>query len=123
MRLWNLNPFKTNPEAVNSVSLPTDFSWCTAAIGVGTFSHFITFQPERTTLSPESARNVIARILCYAILSRLPDDALPELSESLADMYFFYKKSPIQAKFPEITICSAKIGGSVTRAPIHLDDE
>lgn len=122
MQPCNLSLSQIKLETVNWGLFPDNVSWCTPT-GAGTFSHFITFQPQRTTLSPEDARKVVARLLCHVILSRLPDEALTELCESLADLYFFYKRPPIPAKLPEIIAYPAKMGESVTRAPINLEDE
>lgn len=56
-------------------------------------THFVSLDVTATAESPalERARQ---RLISYLLVSRLPDEALPELCETLGDMYEFYSAHP-----------------------------
>jgi len=62
----------------------------------GDFAHLLLWRPSGggttlTSLTPELEK----RFLCHALLSVLPDDALPQLCGSLLDYYDAYFGSPL----------------------------
>jgi hypothetical protein len=116
MQLWSQNPFQHFPNA-------GDYLFWDCSTDAASYSHLIAFRPQQTTVTPENTNAIVMRLVCHMILSRLPDDALSEASESLADMYFFYKTPPALPGPHHVTSYPAKMGESVMRAPLHLGDE
>lgn len=62
---------------------------------------------------------VTVRLLCHALLQRLPDEALPEAVESLTGMYEFYARPRLPLpELPARPSVSARITGSYV-APVY----
>lgn len=99
----------------------------TQQVSTGNISHFISFEGNETTGKESDFSNLKARLLCHFLLNAMPDEALPELSESLIGMFDFYKRRDIGlgktrqllARF-EIP---ASMGESTERPVFQIDEE
>ena len=87
-------------------------------------THFVSLDVAATTesLPLERARQ---RLLSYLLVSRLPDVALPELCETLGDMYEFYSAYPhippaLSSPTREIR---AKLGEKYERPEFYASEE
>lgn len=57
----------------------------------GRFDHVVSFRPHLETEGQwRVPRTFLPRILCHVIVNRLPDKGLPELCETLGQMFEFY---------------------------------
>jgi hypothetical protein len=66
----------------------------------------------------------VKRIVCFALLSRLPNEGLTEIIENLRDAIEFYR-SPVAAAPPLLPAHgrTATKGKTVERAPLVLEEE
>ncbi len=70
--------------------------WQGAFAGVR-FSHSVSFNVQETDETQVIRLDqVIGRILCHFLVSRIPDEGLEELYESIWDILHFYKTGPQQ---------------------------
>ena len=95
----------------------------TIAFGPARWS--IRFEVQGTTSGIQDLGNLLNRTVCFALLSRVPNEGLPEVIESLRDAIEFYRSSetPTPRQLPAYTSRSAVKGKSLERAPLLLDDE
>jgi hypothetical protein len=78
---------------------------------------------EGINLSEETLR----RLVCHAIIAHLPEMALSEASESLAEIYEYYRTLlPVQATVPVLVPpapIQARWGDTYERASFHIDED
>jgi hypothetical protein len=103
----------------------TSIGW-TSVSGETVGSHVLTFRAQGTqgaTVQPSA--EFVARAYCHAIISTLPDEALPELTEDLTDLagrYLRPSKASVRLLTAPTTL-KARMGKSVARPEIQLDEE
>ncbi len=57
-------------------------------------AHYLIFEPPQTTgVAHLNLTNVVQRFACGVLVSQLPDEALPELWETISEMYDHYTTS------------------------------
>jgi hypothetical protein len=117
MQLWNPSPLPLFPD------VGTNYLVWDSSTDAADYSHIVAFRPQQTAVTPENTRTIVLRLLCHMIVSRLPDEALGEASECLADMYLFYKAPPALPKPHDVMSYPAKMGEFVERPPIQLEDD
>jgi hypothetical protein len=80
--------------------------------------------PYGTTNSFEWPETAIARLFCHAVLQKLPDNALSEAVESLAQIFEFYSSNnaPMPPKLPAQAI-SARWGQGYVRPIFPVDED
>jgi hypothetical protein len=86
---------------------------------------FISFNPLQTSSDAQDVQVTLARGICHAVIDQLPDAALPELFESLTNMFDFYR-APQQRVIPlpaPRRVLSAKVTGRHERRPLSFDTE
>lgn len=118
---WNQSPFKIRIFGSGTSDISADFEW-DAQVGGGTVSHFITFLPQQTDPSPELFSSLRTRLLCYVILSHLPDEALREVCEALGDAYAYYQPTPLRLPSP-IVSRNSQLGNTLVRQPISFEED
>ena len=56
-------------------------------------AHYLVMEPPRTQgASPLNLTHVFQRFVCQVLVSQLPNEALPELCESISEIYEYYIK-------------------------------
>lgn len=110
--------FTTASEPTFQILGPT-----TVAFGPARWS--IRFEVQGTTSGVQDLGNLLKRTVCFALLSRLPNEGLPDVIESLRDALEFYRlpRGPTPHQLPARAGRAAARGTSVERAPVLLDDE
>src|SRR4051812_34206354 len=74
---------------------PTNFALLREWPGAKT-GHYLIIEPSETEGAQQIvATTVVQRFACNIMVSQLPDDAVPELYESIYEMYEHYLKSPV----------------------------
>jgi len=88
-------------------------------------AHFFTFQAQETQGSPQAIPpNIVARLYCHAMVSALPDEALPDLAEELRDLETQFLEPPLaQGQLDLSTKLTAKLGKPVARPEFYVDGE
>lgn len=62
--------------------------------------HIVWFHGQETGTGPVLSDNDVQRLLCHVLVNRMPEDGLPELADSLRDMYEFHKSRMVAAGLP-----------------------
>lgn len=90
------------------------------------FTHTVSLRPylEKTADEPDMPEFVLARIICHRLLDFIPDRALPELCESMKNIFEFYvpptsRQSSLQSK----TRMRARLGKGYVRPEFHIAEE
>ena len=103
----------------------TSIGW-TAVAGEAFGAHVYTFRAQETQgagilQTPE----LLARLYCHYLVSVLPNEALPDLTEELTDFSSQYLISPTDKKSAVMnpTRVKAKVGSTIPRPEIELDRE
>ena len=103
----------------------TSVAWTEFAEGtVG--AHLYTFSAQETQDAPQPIPpEVIARVYCHAVVSSLPEEALPELVDELRDLELEFLMAPQLAQQPPTPTSkvSVKVGKSVPRPGFYIDAE
>lgn len=88
-------------------------------------AHLYTFQAQETQDSPQPIPpEVIARVYCHAVVSTLPEGALPELVEELRDLELqFLSVPPLEQPLTPTSKVSVKVGKPVPRPEFYVDAE
>lgn len=61
--------------------------------------HLVAFSADQTTRDIAFV-SLLPRILCHALVSRLPEEGIPELCSALGEMYKFYSHRPAVKAIP-----------------------
>lgn len=91
----------------------------------GRLEHYISFRPHLETegfayLPP----TLLARLVCHAIISKIPDKGLPELCESLGHMIEFYgARQPTVPRVISHQPLTARFVGNEIRPAFFLEGE
>jgi hypothetical protein len=89
-------------------------------------AHLYTFQAQTTQDSPQTIPpELLTRLYCHAMVSVMPDEALPELVESLRDLelQFLTPTQSGEASVASTSKFSAKVGNPIPRPEFYLDRE
>jgi len=92
----------------------------------GVTDHRICFQPLGTSREAGLTLQLQQRLICHYVLTRIPDEGINEVMESLADMWLFYAKKSIQNIPLAITSSPSKIarrGEQYTRPDFHASTD
>lgn len=82
-------------------------------------------QPQMTSgdLQPDIAAPV-ARAACHFVVDQLPNRSLPELAQTLMELYEFYtERLPHAARLPLVTNVTSEVVRSEVRPPIFLSED
>jgi hypothetical protein len=104
---------------------PYSVSWFRELAG-GKLSHQIGFAPLDSQLSPEHVQSLVLRMACYFLIDRVPDRALPELCENVAEVYDYHSLTPPNlppAFTARVQTAPALPGLTLTRPEFELSDE
>jgi hypothetical protein len=67
----------------------------TPAVSCGAGGPLVTFHiPEVGATAPER-QALLVRLFCHWVINRLPNEALPELSQTLGQIFEFYRHRPV----------------------------
>ena len=82
------------------------------------------FVPE-TSKDPLNRSALLARLVCHVLVARMPDQGLPDLCESIGDIYSFYRDrsashSPLLTQRQEVR---AKLGHAYERPEFEIAEE
>ena len=72
--------------------------WSQPLLG-GQISHLVSFSNDAPTGSmgaPQIPEKVCLRLLCHALTNWMPDEALPELGETMGEMFQFYRDREVE---------------------------
>ena len=73
-----------------STTEPQTFvAWHTTVPG-GRLDHLVAFTADQTAGGYVDFVSILPRILCHALVTRMPEEGLPELCSTLGEMYKFY---------------------------------
>lgn len=89
-------------------------------------AHLYTFRAQETQDSPQVIPpEVVARLYCHAMVSAMPDQALPDLVENLHDLELQFLKpaQPSAVSVSSTSKITAKVGKPVARPEFYLDGE
>jgi hypothetical protein len=86
-------------------------------------AHYLLFEPSQTTgVAGLKLTNVVQRFVCGVLVAHLPDEALPELWETLSEMYAHYVTSTsVNAALPS-TKSQARRGKTNAAPKIRLEE-
>jgi hypothetical protein len=76
-----------------------------------------------TTGLPQYDRSVFLRAMCHYLLTKLPDDGLPDVCRSLVEAYEYYLQPPKILRMPEHQAVKAKPGRIYERPPFPIAEE
>lgn len=88
--------------------------------------HLVSFTPlgtgEVSALRPEQ---FLQRLACYLLVSKLPDEALPELFDSVTDILNYYTslREESLALPSAVPTIPARVGQAYTRSPFTVPEE
>lgn len=88
MRPWILNPYKPHLETLAGVPILT-LQWVRADSGGG-FHHFVSYRSS-SAFNANAATPVYRRLFAHLALDELPDEALAEVLECLANAWAFHQ--------------------------------
>jgi hypothetical protein len=103
----------------------TSIGW-TSVSGATVGSHILTFRAQETQgATSVPTAEFLTKVYCHAIVSTLPDEALPELAEDLADLHtkYFKPAKPSGHLLTNSIKFKARMGKSMKRPEIQLDKE
>lgn len=91
----------------------------------GQLSHVFVFRPQETGLGNDLPLRLRLRLLCHYLLNQIPDEGLPELMESIAEIYEFHCSATSTYAPPKLETRSvrAKRGRVYERPEFSLADE
>jgi hypothetical protein len=85
----------------------------------GLIEHRVAFLGPETSADLEIPDSVKARLLCYLLVSLLPDPGLTEAADSLSEMVCFYRSAPPPYRIlPQSEAIAGKWGETYTR-PVY----
>jgi hypothetical protein len=120
MQLWNLSP--SSEPAARTASGWT-LNWQQDHPGAR-FTHSVVIRTNAGV--PQYDRTVVLKTLGHFLLSRLPDEALAEALEGLAETYTYWtirnQQLPESSK-PASTIADAVQGASYTRPTFRVSED
>jgi len=121
---WDLPPFDDIWGTLQAGRTAT-IAWCDHPSGA-LIAHLVRLEQQKTEGAYEFYRSSIRnRVLCHFLVSNLPNEALPELYETLGDLYSFYAIQPSKRALPSPTSQKfvAKEGKAYLRPSIRVDEE
>lgn len=89
------------------------------------FTHLIFFKPPETTDEPFTMDNYKLKLACHLLVDAFPEQGLPELCDSMKDIYKFYWNRRATPVLPETVVHSlpATRGGVYTRPEFQYGEE
>ena len=111
---WGPNPSRSDPYGLETPEVTV--GWWEGVPG-GTISHTMSVN----YITPA----VLARLLCHAVMGRLPDAGIPELAEALIQMmdYYSYDYQPERKLLPGRKTVPVREGRSFIRPLGQLAEE
>jgi hypothetical protein len=98
----------------------TSIGW-SDQIGDVQYDHSVTFSDEVD--QKFLFADVLPRIVCHAVINRIPLRGLPELCESLGQMYLFYKDLPEKVLSEPPAVIRGRVERTLERAPFSYVEE
>lgn len=92
----------------------------------GLFAHLVKLEQGTTdAIQWQYLSHLRGRVACHILISKMPDQALPELCETLEDLYRFYVGPPAASLLLHSPTRKsvAKQGRTYRRPDIQLDEE
>lgn len=92
--------------------------------GTGQYEH--TMIVRTATCPPQMDRSVFMRAVCHYLLSKLPDDGLPDVCRSIADAFEYYAQTPKALSgynLQKLQPIKAKPGRTYERPPFPIAEE
>ena len=87
-------------------------------------THQVRVSLDDVIVSGEASQFTVGRLFCHFLLDQIPDFGMPELCDSLANMYEFYTTSLEHAPLlPRQQSMIGVLGDSYERPEFHLDLE
>ena len=87
----------------------------------GWWTHDLTYYFDDTDATTFDQRTALQRLVCHALLDRVPDKGLEEVLESLRSVYDFYTLPALPAKRGVATSVSARRGEIRARPGFSID--
>lgn len=116
---WNLKRFNPHEDDTDWFAWDSDLSL--SAIDRNDFVRFLVDTTSREATCPQ---NFVWRLFCHFLVNQIPDHGLPELTNSLADLYEFYSHRPTVAELPPpISVHPVEVVESYDRPPFHVTED
>lgn len=100
-----------------------ELNWC-GTTAAGDFQH--TMVVRTSACPPQDDWSVLMRALCHYLLTKIPDDGLPEICRSIVDTYEYYTQPPRLLKGYEVhklQAVKAKAGRTYERPSFPIAEE
>jgi hypothetical protein len=119
-KLWNLDL----PSELTTASEPGFHVLGPSTVAFGPARWSIHFDLQGTTSGIHDFQHLLKRVVCFMLLTRLPNEGLAEVISTLRDAIDFYRQpgDNVQHQLPTPGR-SAVRGKTLERAPLVLDEE
>jgi hypothetical protein len=97
-----------------------ELHWC-GETSTAEFRHAMVVRT--TTSLPQYDRSVVLRALCHYLLTKLPEDGLPDVCRSIVEAYEYYLQPPRILRMPEHQAVKAKSGRTYQRPSFPIAEE
>lgn len=119
-KLWGLDL----PTDLTTASEPTFQVLGPTTVALGPTRWSVQFEVQGTTSGIHDFEALFKRVVCFTLLSRLPNEGLTEMIETLRDSVEFYRASPaVERQLSAAPPKRALKGKTLERAPLVLEDE
>lgn len=119
---------RSDPDPREPVTEGTEgvwLSWNHQMPSGGTFAHQVVVYPLETATAVKYSQFDLARLACHVVLDWLPDEALREVCNKLAELHRDYTETTVvdPTALPQVTEVRAKRGSDYTQPEFSIVDD